>query len=179
MTHWDGIARKGYITLHHTATASSDTTNHTAPSDCSTIGYDFQVLADGTIYPGGRKFESPGCHGRSCNCNSTGIALTGCFGGCSGNTGNAYPTTAQECAVGYIWAHTGIPSGPGKIKPHRWCAFETPCDTPGTSTVCPGTNLTGNGGAASDYFNQAGIDMRNRLDAKRNQYAGCDACACT
>lgn len=164
---WSDVNRKKYIALHHTGgrNQNEDPCLYAAPvpgvnGGCATTGkdkYDFAVNGDGKIAVGNRYTYREGCHAKTCNCEATGVVMLGCFG--CGDT----PTTAQKCGVGYIWNQTGIERRAEKLKPHRWCDLENPCNGESLGgTSCPGstyTNLDPNTG----YWNSAGIALRNEI----------------
>jgi hypothetical protein len=145
MSHYSDAARKAYIALHHAGGAGTlyaDPAPYAAPySGCATANdrYDFAVNGHGTIAVGGRYTNPSGCHATTCNCEATGIVMLGCFGGCDAPPDQA--TLAQACGVAYVWAHTGIGTAPEKMRPHRYCDQEDPCNGTYLGTPCPGTSV--------------------------------------
>lgn len=162
MTHYSSAPRRGWIMVHHTGSPNSfdDTTTNYCDA-----GYDFHIRKGGAIVTCSRWDDSHGAHARGCNCQTMGIMLNGCFGGCSyGNT--AQPSTAQECSLAYLWHHLGTPLVEGRLRPHRACYYWNPCNDPSpTSTVCCGTNLT-TSAAGNHRWNSNGVSFRNRVMQK-------------
>lgn len=176
MSHYSTCPRKAYIILHHTGSPNS----HTVFDDrfCDS-GYDFTIDRNGRIYvcinPVGnpRWTSSNVAHARGCNCTTVGIAVHGCFGGCtSGNISSL--NAAQICAVGFLWAHLGTAASTSRLRPHRHCFYWQPCGT-GTSTVCCGTNYTA-ASSSNHSFNSAGVTLRQTILARRNSWISNGCC---
>lgn len=164
---WDDAERKNYIALHHVGASGrqyGDPCRYAAPEfDCARTGddkYDFAVNGNGKIAVGGRYRNPDGCHARTCNCEATGIVMLGCFGGCSGPGDVA--TEAQKCGVGYVWRQAGISTKAEKLKPHKFCDIENPCNGQQVGGPCPGSRYT-TSDPTNDYWNSAGLALRNDI----------------
>jgi hypothetical protein len=177
MSHWSNAARKSYIVLHHVGSPGTFNNNplpYVSPYTCnpgSTGIYDFAVGSAGQIAVGARYTNPSGCHAKQCNCEATGIVMTGCFGGNGCGSADTV-SAAQKCGVAYIWQHTGITRDASKLRPHRWCKNTNPCnhsDGP-SDTVCFGTRYT-HYNTANDYLNATGVGLRNEILSMANN--GC------
>ena len=167
---WNDAARKAYIALHHVGGAGTqfkDPCPYAAPhTGCDSDEgrhinkYDFAVNGDGKIAVGGRYTNPAGCHARTCNCQATGIVMLGCFGGCGGAGDVA--TAAQKCGVGYVWRQTGIERRADKLKPHRYCDVENPCNGQQVGGPCPGERYVSYN-AGNDYWSSAGLSLRSDI----------------
>ena len=172
MSHYSAAPRRSYVIVHHTGAPN-------AHQDYSTnycqYGYDFFVRYDGQIIVCGNWNGSTGTHALGCNCNSVGIMLNGCFGGCaSGNL--AAPSSAQECSLAYLLAHLRMPTYATRLRPHRNCFFWNPCGG-GADTLCCGANLT-QAAAANESWSSSGISFRNRVLNKRANWDAHCCCTC-
>lgn len=167
-----------WMTLHHTTSHIDSSANHLAPSNCSQVGYDIQVMGSGSWMISSRLYNTPGCHAATersvpnCNQNSIGIGVQGCFGSTDAtcnNKGDAWMRYEQKCTVAYVWYALGKPNNLNSwqhIPPHNYCK----------PTQCCGNNYTGGGTATYNYYNAAGVDLANMLLIKRSCWGVNGAC---
>jgi len=177
--HYGDSPRKGYIVVHHAGypNAHQNTDPCTA---CNVPGdhvYDFCIDYAGDICDTGRWDDTTGAHALGCNCNTVGIMLQGCFGGCSyGNVSG--PSYAQKCSLAYLSLHLTTSATLNRHRPHRRCYYWNPCaGDPGT-TVCCGTNLTTGSGSDTDKWNSTGEDFIYEMLAMRACLAQDCSCDC-
>lgn len=178
MSHYSNVARPDGIIVHHTTDHSSSDTNWTA-EPCP--GYDYMIIDLGGWYSGSRRYESPGCHAKGCNCNRTGIGLQGCFGSsdstCDGK-GNLLPTSQQRCALAYLWHHIGAPKFNSRLRPHINCFYWNPCSGSPEPKDCCGTRLIKFSSSDFSWGGSHGIAFRDEIRQRALNYANCGACNC-
>jgi hypothetical protein len=171
-SHFSSSPRRAYIMVHHAGIANS----HDNPecTSCNVPGdhvYDFCIARNGDICNTGQWRESTGGHAQGCNCDTVGIMMQGCFGGCtSGNVGD--PSNAQLCSLAWLSLHLGTPATLNRHRPHRRCASWNPCNSSDpTATVCPGSHLTNND---ADRWDSNGEALMNRMLVYRDRISrGC------
>jgi hypothetical protein len=161
VTGFETSVRNQHIVVHHTGEPNAHL--NTTTNYCE-AGYDFFIRADGEIVVCPRWSDRVGAHAKGCNCLTTGIMLTGCFGGCaSGNVEG--PTDNQECSLAHLVVQLGTPIEHARLVPHRHCHTWNPCQSGDpTPTVCCGENLTSNDTAT--HWNAAGDAFVNRVIQK-------------
>lgn len=178
---WPNLPRNSGIIVHHTTAPSWSTQSYLAPANCSSIGYDFQVQANGDILVSPRHNAVTGCHAGGCNCR-LGVGLQGCFGSTDGfcnGRGNALPTIDQKCSLAYIWAFTGGAFwDQNTLRPHRSCHPQNPCAGSPQPTACCGTNLAANNPAQNHWKDGDGVAFRSDVAGKASNWVVCGTCLC-
>ncbi|WP_130282998.1 N-acetylmuramoyl-L-alanine amidase [Microcella alkaliphila] len=164
--------RRNQVIIHHTGSPNS----HTSTASFCEGGYDFTITRTGVTHVCGTRWQqATGSHAFGCNCQTIGIMLHGCFGGClSGNVSG--PSKAQECRLAALMNLLNTPNEAARIRPHANCFFWNPCGGTGSfSTVCCGTNFTQQSGTNSSW-NSSGLALRNRVVTWRNNYRTRNCC---
>lgn len=170
MSHYVNTARNSVIIVHHTGTPNA----HTSTTDYCPFGYDATVTYNGVIKICSRWSDGTGAHASGCNCNTMGIMLYGCFGGCpSGNISG--PSQAQECSLAYLWSHMVGTIIRDRLCPHRRCHYWAPCASAGY-TECCGNNLCSDSGT-NFHWNSTGVALRNRVYTAAVSYRNNGRCS--
>jgi hypothetical protein len=171
-SHFSSSPRNAYIMVHHAGYPNSD--ENSACTSCAVPNdhnYDFCIARNGNICNTGKWDDQDGGHAHGCNCNTVGIMMQGCFGGCTfGNIAN--PSNAQLCSLAFLSLHLRTDPTLNRHRPHRRCASWNPCNHSNpTATVCPGENLTN---LDANFWDSNGETLMNRMLVYRDRLSrGC------
>lgn len=179
--HMTTSPRRNYIVVHHAGYAGSE--NNSACTVCynpPSYFYDFCIDRWGSVCDNGTWGQSCGGHAFQANCNTIGVMMQGCYGGC-GSGDLCCLTDAQLCGLAWVSHHLQVPT-PNLYNhiSHRKASSWRPCACGScgegqcaSDTVCCGTNLA-TLSTPHGWTNEGQYEMNRMLWMRSNLDRGCN-----